>query len=118
MPRLARLYIVSVAIGFAMAVLFVAALLALDVGGLRRLVLASPSGWLGGAMLVFFNGIVFAGVQFGFAVMALARAEDGPTGGRRRPGRGWWPLPLPAMAPAGRARAALRNDTVPSGRRR
>jgi hypothetical protein len=80
MPRLVRLYCVSVAIGFAIACVFVAGLLALDVAGLRHLVLGSSSGWLAGGMLVMFNGIVFSGVQFGYAVMAMAH-DDGRSGG-------------------------------------
>lgn len=80
MPRLVRLYCVSVAIGFAISVVFVAGLLSLDVAGLRHLVLGSSSGWLAGGLLVMFNGIVFSGVQFGYAVMAMAH-DDGRSGG-------------------------------------
>ena len=95
MPRLVRLYIVSVALGFALSLLFVTLLLVLDVGGLRHLVLGSWSGWLGGLMLVVFNTIVFAGVQFGIAVMRLADPPE-PRGGRRIP----MPLGPPARAAA------------------
>lgn len=83
MPKLVRLYITSVAIGFALAVLFVAALIAMDVAGLRHLILGSDMGWVAGAMMVMFNGVVFAGVQFAIAVMRLADDRDtGPRGGR------------------------------------
>lgn len=76
MPKLVRLYINSVALGFAVAALFVALLMAGDVAGLRGLIFASDAGLLALALLMFFNGIVFAGVQFGIAVMRLAEPED------------------------------------------
>ncbi|MFN4171800.1 MAG: hypothetical protein ACK4GW_08610 [Pseudorhodobacter sp.] len=85
MPKLVRLYIVSVAIGFAVALLFVTGFVAFDVANLRHLVLDTQGGWLAFAMMVFFNGIVFAGVQFGIAVMRMADPEDGPRGGNRAP---------------------------------
>lgn len=81
MPQLVRMYIRHVLIGFALAALFVGLLLGLDVGGLRRLIQASPVGFLALAMLVIFNGIVFAGVQFAFAVMAMG-TDDDRSGGR------------------------------------
>jgi hypothetical protein len=82
MPKLVRLYIVNVAIGFAIAAVFVGALVALDVAGLGRLILQSPMGWVAGLMMVMFNGVVFAGVQFAIAVMRMADPEDTPRGGR------------------------------------
>lgn len=83
MPKLVKLYITSVAIGFGLAVLFVGALVAMDVAGLQHLVLGSSTGWLAALMMVVFNGIVFAGVQFAIAVMRLADdRDDGPRGGR------------------------------------
>lgn len=84
MPKLIRLYIVNVAIGFGIAVAFVAALIWLDVAHLRHLVLESDMGWVAAAMMVMFNGVVFAGVQFGIAVMRMAETDDTPKGGRRR----------------------------------
>ncbi|TNC64494.1 hypothetical protein [Rubellimicrobium roseum] len=86
MPHLIRLYIRNVALGFGLALAFVALLIGFDVAGLRHLVLGTEMGWLGGVMLVMFNGIVFAGVQFGVAVMRMAEPEDeGPRGGTRLP---------------------------------
>ena len=110
MPKLVRLYIVSVAIGFAIAVAFVAGLLWLDVAGLRGLVLGSQSGWLAGLMLVVFNGIVFAGVQFGYAVMALARDDAGGAGGRRMPNM---PLMMPVLAKVRAAPGAAQQTRKP-----
>jgi hypothetical protein len=84
MPKLVRLYIVSVAIGFALSGLFLAVLLALDVAGLRGLILGSSSGWLAGVMIFVFSGSIFAGVQFGIAVMGMADKDDTPRGGLRQ----------------------------------
>ena len=86
MPKLIRLYVTSTLAGFALALAFVALLLALDVANLRHLVLGTQTGWLGGLLLVVFNGIVFAGVQFGIAVMRMAEpGDDAPRGGLRQP---------------------------------
>jgi hypothetical protein len=86
MPKLIRLYITQVAIGFAVALAFVTGFVALDVGGLRHLILQSDMGWLAFIMLVMFHGVVFAGVQFAIAIMRMAEPEDkGPKGGRRVP---------------------------------
>ncbi len=93
MPRLIRLYIQSVAIGSPFLAAFVAALVWQDVMGIGHLILGSPSGWIAAAMLVVFNGIIFAAVQFGLRVMMLAEDDDTPRGGlpsttsRARPGQ-------------------------------
>jgi hypothetical protein len=104
MPKLIRLYVVSVAVGFGLALAFVALLLALDIGGLRRLVLGSEVGWLAGLLLVVFNGIVFAGAQFGIAVMRLGEPE------RRDPPRG---PPRPELGAAPVAAIAPRRPAAP-----
>jgi len=85
MPKLIRLYITQVLVGFALALAFVALLLALDVGGLRHLVLETDMGWLGGVMLVVFHGIIFAGVQFGISIMRMAEDGDPDEPPRGRP---------------------------------
>lgn len=106
MPRLVRLYIASVATGFAAAAVFVALLLALDVGGLGHLVLGTRGGWIGGLMLFAFNGIVFAGVQFGVAVMRMAEPSgrgDGPPGAMRAA------LAVPVAAASGARRREPRR---------
>lgn len=103
MPKLIRLYIQNVAIGFGLAGLFLGVLLALDVAGLRHLILGSSSGWLAGVMIFMFSGSIFAGVQFGIAVMAMAERDDHPRGGTRRPvGRIPVPIPVTVAAPARR----------------
>ncbi len=83
MPELVRLYIRQCLIGFALAGVFVALLLGFDVAGLRRLVMATEGGFLAVFLLFVFNGLVFAGVQFGMTIMRMARPEDGGTGGLR-----------------------------------
>lgn len=81
MPKLVRLYITSVAIGFAVAAVFAGALVGFDVGGLRHLV-QGESGVLALFLLWFFNGIVFSGAQFAFAIMSMAERPEGPRRGR------------------------------------
>lgn len=83
MPDLIRMYIRHVAIGFGIAAVFVAALMWFNVVNLRELVMATSGGWLAVFLLWFFNGLVFAGVQFGIAVMNMAEPAAGPTGGSR-----------------------------------
>lgn len=89
MPRLVRLYIESVVLGFAISAIFTAGLLWLDVAGLGHLILGSDIGWIAALMLVFFNGIVFAAVQFAFRVMGMADEDEGPKAGHgaMRPAR-------------------------------
>ncbi len=81
MPKLVKLYIRNVAIGFAIAAAFVAMLLWFNVMGLWALVSQSDAGLLAVFLLWFMHGIVFAGVQFAWAVMALAEKPDDGRGG-------------------------------------
>ena len=61
LPRLVRVYLRQVVIGFALSAVFVGLLLGL-------------------------NGLIFAGVQFGITIMRMAVSEDkAPRGGRRAP---------------------------------
>lgn len=85
MPKLIRLYIVNVAIGFGLSVLFLGMLLAMDVAGLRHLIFESSMGPVAAIMMIVMNGVVFAGVQFGIAVMRLAEDPEGPKGGTQAP---------------------------------
>ncbi|WP_116598724.1 hypothetical protein [Primorskyibacter marinus] len=82
MPALIRLYITQVAIGFGISAAFVAGLLWFDVAHLGYLVTHSDMGLLAVVMLWVFNGIVFAGVQFGIAIMRMQDDDEGPRGGR------------------------------------
>jgi TRAP-type C4-dicarboxylate transport system permease small subunit len=106
MPKLVRLYIESVAIGFAVSAAFTGVLVWQDVMGVGHLILASPVGWLAAAMLVVFNGIVFAGVQFGLRVMLMAEGDSGPKGGLRQHDVA---VPAPAAAAMGPGRAKRRK---------
>ncbi|GAA0294170.1 hypothetical protein [Rhodovulum strictum] len=87
MPRLVSLYIRQTIIGFLLSAAFVALLLHLNVANLWHLVTHVSGGWLAVALLFVFNGIVFSGVQFGIAVMSMARNEDDGTRGRFLPER-------------------------------
>ncbi len=88
MPKLIRLYIVNVAIGFGLAAVFVGMLLWFDIAHLWHLISTSEQGWLALLLLWISNGIIFAGVQFGIAVMKMKDDDDdddeGPGGGLRQ----------------------------------
>ena len=83
MPELIHLYIRSVLIGFAVSVAFTAGLILWDVAGIGHLILASDIGLVAALMMVFFNGILFAAVQFAFRIMSMAEDTGAPTGGHR-----------------------------------
>lgn len=84
MPRLLRLYLTSIAIGFALSLSFTALLMLFDIAGLRHLVTATQGGVIAVIMLIWFHTLLFSGVQFGYAVMRLAR-KPGGGGGKTRP---------------------------------
>ncbi|MFC3616069.1 hypothetical protein ACFORG_20145 [Lutimaribacter marinistellae] len=81
MPKLIRLYITQVIIGFAIAGAFVGGLLALNVAHLWDLVRNSDAGIFAVFLLWFMNGIVFAGVQFAWKIMSMAEKPGGPRRG-------------------------------------
>ena len=85
MPKLIRLYIDSVLVGFVAAIAFLVLLVVFDVASLGRLVLDSPDGMTAIAMIVTFFGGLFSSVQFAVAVMRLPATEDRPA--HRRPDR-------------------------------
>lgn len=86
-PDLIKLYIKSCAIGFALSAVFVGLLMWFDVAGIGRLILGSDIGVMAAVVFWILNGIVFAGVQFGIAVMGMAQDDDDdePRGGRMMP---------------------------------
>ncbi len=84
MPKLIKLYITQVIIGFGLSAAFVALLLWFNVANLWHLVSHTDGGVLAVVILWVFNGIVFAGVQFSIAIMRLARDADDHGGGGRR----------------------------------
>ncbi|WP_415392687.1 hypothetical protein [Paracoccus sp. SJTW-4] len=95
LPELVRLYLRNIALGFLLALVFTGLLLALDVAHLRHLTLEITGGWLAIVMLVAFNTIVFAGVQFAIAVMRMAEPGDPPHRGNRAPVTGHEPVAVP-----------------------
>jgi len=76
MPKLIKLYIQQVFIGFGLSAVFTAILLYFDIANLQRLLLGSSDGVLGLFLIFFFNGLVFAGVQFAIRIMRMGCEED------------------------------------------
>jgi TRAP-type C4-dicarboxylate transport system permease small subunit len=97
MPKLVRLYIQSVVLGFFISAAFTGGLMWLDVAGIGHLVMGSDIGWIAAAMLVVFNGIVFSAVQFAFRVMGMAE-DQGPQGGRGVREPVLVPVPVPVRS--------------------
>ncbi|MBV0890455.1 hypothetical protein KTN05_01140 [Paracoccus sp. Z118] len=100
MPKLVRLYIVNVALGFLLAVIFTALLIGLNVANLRHLVMSSNGGFVAVFMLLVFHTALFAGVQFAIAVMRMAEPSRPPRGGLRAPLIRRQPAPVPVLAKA------------------
>ncbi len=97
LPDLIKLYIKSCIIGFIAAAAFVGLMLWFDVMGLWGLVSRSQDGVLAVIVMWVLNGIVFAGVQFAFAIMSMAdKDDDDDEGGRRE--EVWLAEPIPLRA--------------------
>ena len=96
-PPLVSFYIRNCLVGFALAAVFVVALVWFDVVGLGRLVTGSPDGPLAVFLLWFFNGIVFSGAQTSVRLLLMAEApgRSGPSGGHPQ----LQALPVRAEAP-------------------
>lgn len=75
MPRLVRLYIRQCLAGLALGIVFSMLLVVLNVANLGHLVSEVEGGWLAFALLSLFNGIVFAGVQFGITIVRMAHDD-------------------------------------------
>lgn len=82
MPKLISLYIRQVAIGFVLSAVFVGLLMYFNVANLWHLVSNSSEGLIALTVMWVLNGIVFAGVQFGIAIMCMK--EDDHSGGKRQ----------------------------------
>lgn len=82
MPKLIKLYITQVLIGFAISATFVAALLYFNVANMWHLVTHSDIGWLAVLILWLANGVVFSGVQFAITIMRMAGKDDDDHGGK------------------------------------
>ena len=76
MPKLIRLYIKNVAIGFGLAGVFVGMLLWFDIANLWHLISTSDKGWIALIVLWISNGVIVAGVQFGLAGMRMKDDDD------------------------------------------
>ncbi len=108
MPKLIRFVVLHAAIGWVVAAVFMAALLATDPGGIGSLLLRSQEHPLPVLLLWFFTGLTFGSAQVGAAVMLLA--SDRP----RPPGGGVATRAMAAMRDRiGPARPAARRATVP-----
>ncbi|MEW9919459.1 hypothetical protein AB2B41_07585 [Marimonas sp. MJW-29] len=98
MPTIFKFYIKHCLIGFAISAVFIAMLLYFNVANLWHLISGSDIGLM--ALVVFWvlNGIVFAGVQNGVAIMLMA--EEGKDDGGPRGGAPEALVPVPQTAPA------------------
>lgn len=76
MTDLVRFLIRHAALGFAIGVVFTAALLVLDIGQLRTLTEGSRAGLAARLLLLFFVSSTFASLQMGVAIM-LSGKDDG-----------------------------------------
>lgn len=107
MPKLIRLYIIQAAAGFCLSAVFVSGLLYLNIANLWHLVTHTDGGLLAVFLLWMFNGLVFAGVQFGISVMRMQDA-DGDQDNHPGNGPGLGTL-IPVHAQAS-AKPRQRND--------
>ncbi|MBY0338954.1 MAG: hypothetical protein K2X11_20240 [Acetobacteraceae bacterium] len=86
MPHLVRFMLAHAGIGFALATLFVAAILLANPAGIGALLLRE--GLFPVALLWFFSGLTFGGAQMGIAVMLLDQRDmDRPVRPSGRPVR-------------------------------
>lgn len=76
MPKLIKVYLQQIVIGFGLSAVFTVILLYMNVANLRHLVFNSSEGLLGLFLIFFFNGLVFAGVQFGIRIMRMGHEDD------------------------------------------
>jgi len=93
-PVAVRFMIMHGLVGFGLSALFVAAVLWADPGGVGSLIL-KHGGIPVVAMLWFFSGLTFGGVQIGAAIMLHDDRED-PSGGHRQRLQ---PIPVPVTVP-------------------
>ena len=83
LPPMIRFMAAHGAIGFLLAAIFLAGLLAADPGGMRHLLLSSAGSPWPAVVLWFFLGLTFGSVQTGAAIMLMSRDDDTPRGARR-----------------------------------
>ncbi len=104
MPDLIKMYIRQTAIGFALSAVFVTLLLYFNVVNLWHLVTHTDVGFLAVFLLWLFNGIVFAGVQFGISIMLMKYDDDDDDDDHRGRPITLTPIRVEATAPRGKAR--------------
>ena len=75
LPMLVRFLLRHAAIGFALAAIFVAAILVLDPQDARALLVGGAGHWWPALALWFFTGLTFGAVQIGAATMLLDHAD-------------------------------------------
>ena len=80
MPIIFRFYIKHCLIGFGVAAAFVVGLLWLNIANLWHLISTSDIGLMAVVVFWVLNGIVFAGVQTGVAVMLMTEKDEGDQG--------------------------------------
>jgi hypothetical protein len=102
MPDLIKMYIRQSVIGFALSAVFVTLLLYFNVVNLWHLVTHTEAGLLAVFLLWLFNGIVFAGVQFGVSIMLMSYDDDDDDDDHRGHPIGLTPVRAEAHAPRGR----------------
>jgi predicted branched-subunit amino acid permease len=101
MPDLVKMYIRQCAIGFLLSAIFVGLLLYFNVVNLWHLVTHTDVGILAIFLMWLFNGIVFAGVQFGIAIMLMKYDDDDDDDDHRGRPIHLTPIRVEATAPRG-----------------
>ncbi|OCX66612.1 hypothetical protein BFP70_00105 [Thioclava sp. SK-1] len=82
MPALVRLFIRSIAIGFALAILFLGLVMVFDTAGLRQQILTSGTGYMTAAVLLGLTTVLFSVVQFARALLCRNDDDDNDGNGR------------------------------------
>lgn len=106
LPRIVRLYIFHCLVGFALAGVFTASVLWLNIANIGHLVTHVSGGWLAAVVFFVLNGIVFAGVQTSIVIMSMdyPGKPDDPKGSQRRTWRADVQPGMPIRVEAGTRR--------------
>ncbi len=88
LPRLVRFLVLHGLVGFGVSALFVGALVVTDPGGAGTLLMQGAGSPWPVAVLWFFSGLTFGGVQIAAALMLLDEEASPPP-------RGGIPIPVP-----------------------
>jgi len=88
MPKLIRLYLDSLLVGLALAIVLLCALAVTDIGGVGRRVLSAPDGPAAMTSILVFAAGLFSSILFAIAVVRHELAEDRAVERRRRTGWG------------------------------